>query len=422
MRLNLKKYIVSIVIYLLWFAAVFDPIGDMFMLRYIALAAAVACLVYFGSYLQLFSREMTIKKSMIIYISFFMPIYGFVLSVIRGGFVSEFLDTSYAAAGILLLFSLIYVNEYFVKVGLRAMLFSLRCLVFLIICIYAAMSMDLNNDWFSFFSERHVAVLSTREYAGISFPYIYFLASPILLYLIGYDLNKLFVNFKIRYVVISFATMFAFAISGTRSHMILAVAYIPIFYIFVYSRHKLFLIFFCMVSVAAILNLFDIEILRSFFSANESNNAMKIDLLDNYAEIFDSPLTFMFGQGYNAHTWSVTLRKMVALEVHASKTELTYIELVRVYGIFIAIPFYFLLAALIYRLARTSDEYKWLYPAFLIYLLDSSLNPYLFSTNGMLPLGLIVAIVSLKGLSTRPELTAEFGQRGLDLARGKHNS
>ena len=52
--MHLKKYTITIVIYLLWFAAVFDPIGNVFMFRYIALASSVAIIVSLGLYLQLF--------------------------------------------------------------------------------------------------------------------------------------------------------------------------------------------------------------------------------------------------------------------------------------------------------------------------------------------------------------------------------
>ena len=409
MWLTLKKHNVSIVIYLLWLAAVFDPIGDMYMLRYIALASTVLCILFLGSFRQLISREVNLKKLAILYISFFMPIYGIILCVIRGGLGPEFLDTSYVAAGILLLLSLIYVNEYFAGVGLRAMIFSLRCLVFLIIVVYVVILTDLNKDWISFFTERQVALVSVREYSGITLPYIYFLASPMLIYIIGYDLNKIFVNFNFKNAIICFSSLFAFAISGTRSHMILAVAYAPLFYLLVFSKHKLLLILFYITVVVGVLTIYDVEILRAFFSANETSNSMKIELLNNYAEIFNSPFTFFFGQGYNAHTWSVTLRKMIAVDEHASKTELTYIEIVRVYGLVVAIPFYFILTTLVSRLARKSGEFRWLYPALLIYLLNSSLNPYLFSTNGMLPLGLIIAIVTFKRVSPHPYL-AKTGQ------------
>jgi len=162
--------------------------------------------------------------------------------------------------------------------------------------------------------------------------------------------------------------------------------------------------------------LFNFEILGAFFAADETDNAMKLRMLTNYAEIVNDPLTFIFGQGYNAHAWSHSLREMIAAEVNASKTELTYIEIVRVYGLLISIPFFLLLCILGYRVSKTSDEYRWLYPAFVIYLLNSSVNPYLFSTNGMLPLALIAAIVSLTGkphslrvstpISKEDELTA----------------
>jgi len=40
--------------------------------------------------------------------------------------------------------------------------------------------------------------------------------------------------------------------------------------------------------------------------------------------------------------------------------------------------------------------------AFLISLANASLNPYLFSTNGLLPLGLILSLIYLEEKPTYP--------------------
>ncbi len=396
---QLKISTFTIAIYLVWIAAVFDPIGNLFMLRYIALAGAMVCVVLSEFYLKLLGRPPSLKVVTILYISFLMPAYGFEMYAIRGGYTSKLIDTSYAAAGLLLLTSLLYDNEHLCRVGIRAMVLSLRLLVFVVVSVYAATTFGLGDEWISFFTERSTALVSTREFADITLPYIYFLASPMLIYLIAYDLNKLANTLSIKSVLMCAFSIFAFALSGTRAHIILALAYPPLFYIFAYSRHKVILTFLFALLVMWFVGLFDFKITSAFFAANETDNAMKLHMLANYSEMFNDPLTFIFGQGYNAHAWSPLLREMIATEVNASKTELTYIEIVRVYGLLISIPFFLLLCILGYRVSKTSDEYRWLYPAFAIYLLNSSFNPYLFSTNGMLPLALIAAIVSLTGKS-----------------------
>ena len=66
----------------------------------------------------------------------------------------------------------------------------------------------------------------------------------------------------------------------------------------------------------------------------------------------------------------------------ASRTELTYFELIRVFGI----PFgVFIISYLLYIASRMDNDTK---IATIIILFQSFLNPYLFSSNGMLAIGL----------------------------------
>jgi hypothetical protein len=217
-----------------------------------------------------------------------------------------------------------------------------------------------------------------------------------IIYLIGHDIHKFVRDRTILRLLICIQTLFAFALTGTRTHIILAIAYIPIYYLLMHARQTLLTLVVTGAVTAALVLLIDPHLISEFFSAKEASNALKIKLLDMYVDVFSNPMTLLFGQGYNAHEWYLPLRETFAGIENASKTELTYLELIRVYGLIVSMLFFFLIAALTHRVAHLSKEYRWFYPAFLIFMIDTALNPYLFSTNGMLPLALLVAIVSLE--------------------------
>ena len=94
---------------LLWFGAIVDPIGLTFGIRYLALATACACLLWLlwtGSLKQL---DRSYRGLLILLLAGVLPIYGLFMYSFRanGG---EFIDTSYLAAGVLMLTSLLYRN------------------------------------------------------------------------------------------------------------------------------------------------------------------------------------------------------------------------------------------------------------------------------------------------------------------------
>lgn len=384
--------IVAVTIYLLWFAAVFDPIGKLYALRFVALSLGLACLLMSHPVRQVLRHINTYRSLMVMYISLLMPLYGLCVYAIRGDRSADFIDTSYLSGGLLFLLLLIYSNEVLVRTGLRAMVVSLRLLVVLIGAIWFFSVFQVDETWLGFLTKYDMARIGSREYAGTEFLYLYFLASPMLIFLIGYELNRLKINFTIKNIAICFVVIFAFILTGTRSHVIIGLIYAPFFWVAAYARYK-FLVMSALGLVAAlVVYIFFIDSISAMFSVSETSNAMKVDMLANYIDIFYDPFTLLFGQGYNAHTWSSEFNVLLNVD-GASKTELTYLELVRVYGVFISSFFYLLIVGLLFRLTKLSGEFKWLSPALFLYLLNSSLNPYLFSTNGMLPLGLIVSIL-----------------------------
>ena len=93
----------------------------------------------------------------------------------------------------------------------------------------------------------------------------------------------------------------------------------------------------------------------------------------------------LFGQGYNAQEWSMNFKNMLIRSYNeGSKTELSYLELVRVYGLIVGtilIISLFIIPLLVYKKYK---KINYIIFAIFIYLINSALNPYLFSTNGVL--------------------------------------
>lgn len=393
---NIFNIYVAFSIFLLWFAAIFDPIGMVFGLRYIALINICLCIILIFIFSDLRHIPFNFRFFSIFFLSIVCPIYGLLIFIIRGGWHGSFIDTSYISSAVLITTSLIYINKEFVNLGIKSMLNSLQILCLVIIAIQINLIFSLNDSWLSFFTERSVALISFREYAGLTLPYIYFLASPLLIFLVAHRINNLFMKVNTINLINAAFAITALFISGTRSHMIIAVISLPLIFFLTKVKRKFEISILVAILFILLLLYFDSEILRSMFSLSETNNAFKFSMLNNYSHIFNDLFSLFFGQGFNAHEWSTPLMKMISFNMGASKTELTYIEFIRVYGLFISIPFFYILIYPIKKLMKLKKEFIWLYPAYILYLINASLNPYLFSTNGMLSLGLIISVISMK--------------------------
>lgn len=382
----------KIAILFLWIGAVLDPVGQMFGIRYLSIAISIASIIWLISAGKVRQVESSYRSALIFFIAGIFPIYGMFIYSLHAG-AGEFIDTSYIAAGLLIIFSLLYRNQDGCIFGIKAFLLSVRFLSVLIVVSYASPFFG-NEEWIRFFTERNVALVSFREYSGFELPYIYFLASPLLILLIAHDFSKLRQALTLKTCTIFAFSSFSLLLTGTRAHIIIATFFIPIYLLLTSSlktiyKGVLFLGFFALVGIV-----FEEgrTLITSFFSSSETNNSMKISLLDGYMEIFNHPENLIFGQGFNAHEWSYHLRSMIAMEDQASKTELTYLELIRVFGIFVTTAFMFTLLLFTQATKSLPREFSWIYPGLAIYLINAAINPYLFSVNGMLPLGLFSAI------------------------------
>ena len=383
------------VVALLWVAAVFDPVGKFLSIRFLALALALVGVILIGipALLSRHNFRLGWREAAVVCTLLWLPGFGLLMYAIRGT-DAAFTDTSYIAAGLLLTTTWLYADARGTARGVTVMLLCLRLLAASVIATYPILALAGDDAWLAPLSEGDVALFGFRQYGSVTLPYIYFLASPMLVFLVAYEAQALREYPTTRRMLSCGFAVFALGLSGTRAHLIIACLYLPVYFMATSnSKHRIAVRLASAIALTATLAAAS-PIIGEFLDAGETSNSMKLQALERYEEIFSDSAVLLFGQGFNAHTWSNPLQQMIATENDATKTELTYLELVRVFGVIGALPYFGLLVGLVLASARLPQQHAWFRPAFIVSLFNSSLNPYLFSTNGMLPMALLLGLIA----------------------------
>lgn len=241
---------------------------------------------------------------------------------------------------------------------------------------------EMINSLHQFGNQFGVFSIDTgRNYGGnLSFYQMYFLTSSMLVISIGYYFNKIFSDgFSIKLFLILLINIIAMFLAGSRNNMIISVI-LPIFLIFQYSnkrnRTSILILFGILISIFLI---FFKEEFFFFFDPNEKSNFSKLTTLKDYLEIFSSDVrSLIFGKGLGSYeTWSN--------RSDAFMTELTYLEIVRSYGIFIG---FILITIMFFPLLFSKNienfNYRWVFFPYFFYLVMTATNPLFFSSMGML--------------------------------------
>ena len=380
---------------LLWVAAVFDPIGNFLGLRYAALI-----LVYVVLSQQILSKKLNIKTDdvyffLFVYFVMIIPAYGLLMCLFRGGGAGRFIDTSYIGAAVLFGCSLIYLNPDSLRIAFRAQKLALRMMAGAIIFSAFVYQVGLPVRLIAHFVENGVAFFGPfRTYGGLNFYYIYFVASPMLIFLVAQEAWVFFDEKNKKQFLWCGVAVAALFLSGTRANMLLATFAVPFVYLW---RRWGWLAIPAAASLAAIclltLHFLGVQAVSSMFDPQNESVRIKLGFLPRYADIFSDMVTLLFGQGFNAHVWSDAFGKMLPGGAYggASKTELTWLEFVRVFGVVVTGVFLYLMVVFLKKLSEIDSSWRWMAPAVFLYMVVSAFNPYLFSSNGMLPLGFCAA-------------------------------
>ena len=173
-----------------------------------------------------------------------------------------------------------------------------------------------------------------------------------------------------------FIFTFALLLSGTRSHIFISIC---VFLIYIHKLRNILYQYLFFVFVFVLVILPNLNVFQQMLGMNNESNSFKFSMLKVYSEVCSEPLSFLFGQGFNAHAWDFRLSDI--LQGDASKSELTYLEYIRVFGFPSFLYF-------IYIVISSFNIVNVFRVSFILLLVDSLLNPHLFSTYGSIIVGL----------------------------------
>ena len=390
----------GIVIYLFWLGCLLNPTPSVLKLKLIVLLLIIVVLCL---RLSISITTLRLSPTYVTSVSIvtLMPIYGLIITALRGGFTGEFIDTSYLTSLLYFFPSFLYLFSDNKRKAIGAMLLSLRTISVLIILSYLALEGAYGLEAVYYFVSIGTAFIGMREYGGLSFHYIYYIVSPMLVILAAYDTNRFLSKQNFLSGVLLATTILALFLSGTRANMLLSIL-TPLL-VFGWRYFGSFSIIF--IGIVGVIGMTiaisaTIPVFQDMFDPTDVSNETKLSYLTVYQTILSAPAVLLFGQGFNAHAWSPLV--LGILPEGASKTELTYLEGIRVFGVlgffpFLVVLFYVMIGKRIQR-----SEWGWMSPALFVYFLASAFNPYIFSSNGMLILGLALSIFNGQYKNARP--------------------
>lgn len=322
----------------------------------------------------------------LIFIALFLPLYALSVGILN------------SALHNIQLGALVYFNSFFffLIVLITAngafdltRLFNRSSLLIVFMTLGLYVILVLNPEWFGgmykyFVLDKGAAVYALRNYGKMTLLMIFYKTSPLLVFPLSYYLYRIFIDSSKKasfstYLLIILVTVTLF-LSGTRANL-LSLFLIPLFYVgfFIYRKSKPRFILFTAFGLLAFLLAFP-SLWNIIMNRHEASNVIKFGYFSSYADYFQGHLlSLIFGQGIGGKFFAYGLHRFMDV------TELTYLELIRVWGIPIAAIFGLVL---IWPLVTEIRQKKLshLFIAYLAYLFIAGTNPLLLSSTGMLVL------------------------------------
>lgn len=222
---------------------------------------------------------------------------------------------------------------------------------------------------------------------------VYFVTTPLLVFSSAYYFDRAMSSGsrkrRLLFAGLAVFNLLGMVLAGSRNN-ILAAALLPFMLWPIYARDVLRSSLIAL-GILLLCTLPFLAQLRIFFDPGEAGNSIRFGLLADYRQIFADPLTLLFGQGLGAYQYWGARGHINFI------SELTYLEMVRNFGLFGAVAMMVLLLLPVgLALARpVTRQLRGFGLAFFLYLVMCAFNPNLFSSMGILALSILIANLAM---------------------------
>lgn len=368
---------------LLFTTAIFEPSDRVFGLK----MPLFALFILLGIVALLASDDFRLPSlSQLLYVFGFalvIPMWGLAISVVfnPGNLGNDGLQ--YFKSHLFLIFSLFLAPVALLRFGEKAFITLLVLLAHVIIALWLisfVIPPQIYAGILIFGRQTNLFLLGGREYGGVPFPTVYYVTAPLLVFAVAYFMEQATKKVDRATIYLAIVSAFGLFLSGTRNTILMSLL-IPAYYFLLQRRGRVVLMF----ALPAVL-VMGANVLQSMFDPKDVSTSAKLAYLPDYSAILAEPKNLLIGQGLGARFFAHGLGEIVSI------TELSYFEMLRTYGIVIALAFMAYLMYPLLVLARTRDRRCYAMVGYAAYLIQNYSNPYMMSSNGMLVLGLVVAL------------------------------
>ncbi len=390
---------IDILYFLFLVTASLDPTGFHFRLKDILFVV----LVSYGLIYCLKRQQYLAPINRMTFLGFMLiPLWGMFVAYITGSLT----DVPYALSQVR---SMLYIFIFFFVVTMRLdVLFKIVWINGLILAVVTLILFSLSQLGGVFLvaiydycnASGNFMMAYNRDFLGYSINGLYFKAGSLIIFSFIYNLYQYKGPMKIFFSVILFLSL---AVAGSRTPMLVQTL---ILLIYLYDK-KILGSFLTKLSAVLVVGVFVMVTFLLATQEGEKSNAVKYDNMESYIEDIGDKGHVIWGAGLGSEFYAK------GRETKLSYSELSYMDILRMYGLPVGLGFIFLFFApcfWLWKYFKRSLFLKRFCLGYVLFLILSGTNPLLLGSIGLTALSIFMALVnktSLHALENKAEGEAE---------------
>ncbi len=380
---NLLRVLIIALVYV----SIFDPADKLFGIK-VPLFIAIWAVFLLSVFLE--PKKVTIPKNLLLYIMLFSiicPLYAMYVTSVRYGSlvsISELIQAYKPYLFLTLAIVLCARNIDLLPVLSKAILLVSCCVLVIYFVVLGEPS--LFTFWYQWGNQYGIFTFTVRYYGPLELSAIYFHSIPLSVIAVGYYTRQVQLSNKKRKILClikMIIIVLAMILSGSRNSIFMAILVPLIIWVWYSPQRKV--AFTKLFIILGVIGAVGKDILIAMFSSGEASNMVKIGHAKDLIELLSQPSIFLFGQGLGSIFFASAIQRETTV------VELTFIDLLRKYGIILGSVYLLMFLIPLRRLFDSKyREIHHIFLAYFGYLIMSFNNPFIFSSSGMLVLSIVL--------------------------------